>query len=75
MNRQLPNDPGKGTRLLADRAEQTAQDFSRIAAAVVVIVDGVKLIHKAVSPLVAELRRPLTSPPAKIQVLVPTKRV
>ncbi|WP_346535576.1 hypothetical protein [Micromonospora sp. DPT] len=74
MNRQFPNHPGKGTRL-ADRAEQTAQDFRRIVAAVVVIIDNIKVLLKVVPPLVAELKAMLTGRPANVQVLVSTDRV
>ncbi|SBT47032.1 hypothetical protein [Micromonospora narathiwatensis] len=40
-----------------DRVEQAGQDFRRYVDVVLVVIGGVKDVHAAVSPLVAEWKR------------------
>ncbi|WP_459385248.1 hypothetical protein [Arthrobacter humicola] len=56
MNRRFPIDPVTHARVLANNAEQVAQDVHRTAAAVNSIAENVRAIHGVVSPLVEWLK-------------------
>ncbi|MFF4230362.1 hypothetical protein [Streptomyces sp. NPDC001820] len=56
MSRQFTIDPATGTRVIADKAEQIAQELRRTVAAVEMIVDDLKGFYEVVSPLVKRLR-------------------
>jgi hypothetical protein len=56
MHRQFRIDLVTGARVIADSAEQVAQDLCRTVAAVEKIVDGVKVFYEVVSPLVKGLK-------------------
>ena len=72
MNRQFTIDPVTDARVIADKAEQMAQELRRTVAAVEGIVADLKGFYEVVSPLVKWLRSTL-APPAKAQVLVSTE--
>jgi asparagine synthetase A len=73
MNRQFTIGPVADARVIADNAEQMAQELRRTVAAVERIVDDLKVVYEVVSPLVKWLRSTLADPPAKAQVLVSTE--
>ena len=57
MTRQFMIDPVTGARVIAEKAEQVAHEVRRTVAAVEAIVDGVKVVYKAVVfPLVEWLK-------------------
>lgn len=73
MNRQFTIDPVTAARVIADNAEQMAQELGRTVAAVEGSVDALKVFYEVVSPLVKWLRSTLAGPPANAQVLVSTE--
>jgi hypothetical protein len=72
MNRPFTIDPITDVRVLADKAEQMAQEIRRTVAAIEEIVDDLKGIYEVASPIVKWLRSTL-APPVKTQVLVSTE--
>ncbi|MGW7287882.1 hypothetical protein ACWGH4_20615 [Streptomyces sp. NPDC054847] len=56
MSRQFTIDPATGARVIADKAEQIAQELRRTVAAVERIVDDLRGFYEVVSPLVKRLK-------------------
>lgn len=75
MNRKLTIDPLGDARVVADNAEQMAEEVRRTVAAVKGMVHDLKHLYEVVSPLVERLKSKLAGPSANVQVLVSTKGV
>jgi hypothetical protein len=64
LNRQFTTTLVADARVIAENAERMAQEIRRTACAVEGIVDELKILWEAVSPLVNRLRSTVTGPPA-----------